>query len=332
MSKKIIIKQNYNLTKIMTQQNKIEEKKLQVEKVITEIHKKIIGQESLVRDLIICLLSGGHILLEWVPWVAKTLTIDTLSKTLWLDFSRIQFTPDLLPSDLIGTEIYNWNTQKFETKKWPIFTNFLLADEVNRAPAKVQSAMLEAMAEKQVTIWEESFKLEEPFIVLATQNPIEQSWTYSLPEAELDRFMMKSYVNYPEKNEEIKILEELKNIENYKPKKILSKKDILEIRKIIDEIHVSENIMEYITDIIFETRKENKYLSYWVSPRGSISLLKASKVLAFLDSRDFVIPEDIKKIAVSVLSHRLVLSYEAISEEVLAESIILKILESVKIK
>ena len=316
----------------MTEKNNFEEKRELVEQVISEVHKKIIGQEKLVRDLIITLFAGGHILLEGVPWVAKTLTIDTLSKTLGLDFSRIQFTPDLLPSDLIGTEIYNQASGEFNTKKWPIFTNFLLADEVNRAPSKVQSAMLEAMAEKQVTIWEESFKLGDPFIVLATQNPIEQSWTYSLPEAELDRFMMKSYVEYPSKEEEIKILENIKNIESHKTKKILSKKDILEIRKISEEIHVSENIISYIADIVFETRKENKYLSYWVSPRWSISLIKASKVLAFLNGRDFVIPEDIKEIAVSVLSHRLVLSYEAIAEDIKREDIILKILDSVKIK
>ncbi len=303
-----------------------------INNTISEVHKKIIGQEKLVRDLIIVLFSGGHILLEWVPWVAKTLTIDSLSKTLGLDFSRVQFTPDLLPSDLVWTEIYNANNWEFETKKWPIFTNFLLADEINRAPSKVQSALLEAMAEKQITIWEQSFSLADPFIVLATQNPIEQSWTYKLPEAELDRFMMKSYVDYPSKQEEIKILENIKNIESSKIKKVLSKKDVLEIRKQIDLIHVSENILFYITDIVEQTRKKHKYLSYWISPRGSISLLKASKVLAFLNDRDFVIPEDIKEIAVSVLAHRLVLNYEAMAENISEKDIILEILDFVKIK
>lgn len=310
----------------------IEEKRELIETIITEIHKKIVGQDKLVKDLIIVLLSSGHILLEWVPWVAKTLTIDTLSKTLNLDFSRVQFTPDLLPSDLIWTEIYNQAKSEFETKKGPIFTNFLLADEINRAPSKVQSALLEAMAEKQITIWEESFKLTEPFIVLATQNPIEQSGTYKLPEAELDRFMMRSFVEYPSKEDEVKILQNLDSIENDKVNKILTKKDLLEIKELVSKIHVSENIINYITDLVFATRANHKYLSYWVSPRWSISLIKASKVLAFLDWRDFVIPEDIKEIAVSVLAHRLVLNYEAVADEITPESIILEILNSVKIK
>ncbi|MCD5380757.1 MoxR family ATPase [Candidatus Gracilibacteria bacterium] len=308
------------------------EKKALIEKVIAEVHKKIIGQEKLVRDLIIGLLTGGHILLEGVPGVAKTLTIDTLSKTIDLDFSRVQFTPDLLPSDLIGTQIYNQSKSDFETKKGPIFTNFLLADEINRAPSKVQSALLEAMAEKQITIGEESYKLDTPFIVLATQNPIEQSGTYKLPEAELDRFMMKSYVEYPTQVEEAEILSKLDSIEHDKVAKILKKKEILEIQKIVGDIHVSENIIAYITDIISATRAEHQYLSYGVSPRGSISLVKAAKVVAFLDGRDFVIPEDIKEIAGSVLSHRLVLNYDAIAEDITAESIVNEILNSVKIK
>ena len=303
-----------------------------IEKVVEEVHKKIIGQDNLIRDLLIGLLSGGHILLEWVPGVAKTLTIDTLSKTLNLDFSRVQFTPDLLPSDLIGTQIYNQAKSDFETKKGPVFTNFLLADEINRAPAKVQSALLEAMAEKQITIWDESFKLSEPFIVLATQNPIEQSGTYKLPEAELDRFMMRSFVEYPSQEDEVKILENIDRIENEKVQKVLSKKDILEIRNLISDIHVSENIIAYITDLVFETRKKNKYLSYWVSPRWSISLIKASKVVAFLNKRDFVIPEDVKEIASWVLAHRLVLNYEAVADDISAEDIVAEILQSVKIK
>lgn len=310
----------------------IEQKKEIIEKVIEEVHKKIIWQEKLVRDLIIALLSWGHVLLEWVPWVAKTLTVSTLWKTLWLDFKRVQFTPDLLPSDLIWAQIYNQSKSEFETRKWPIFTNFLLADEINRAPSKVQSALLEAMAEKQVTIWEESYKLTEPFIVLATQNPIEQSWTYKLPEAELDRFMLKSYINYPSKEDEINILTNLSWIENDKVLKILSKKELLEIRKIVSEIHTSENIIGYISDLVDATREKSKYLEYWVSPRGSISLLKASKVMAFLSWRDYVIPEDVKEVAIWVLAHRLVLSYEASVDEVLAEDIIKEILDNVKIK
>ena len=317
---------------MLTLEENIIEKKDLINKLILEVHKKIVWQESLVRDLIIGLLTWGHILLEWVPWVAKTLTIDTLSKAIELDFSRVQFTPDLLPSDLIGTQIYNQSKNNFETKKGPVFTNFLLADEINRAPSKVQSALLEAMAEKQITIWEESYKLDSPFIVLATQNPIEQSGTYKLPEAELDRFMMKSFVNYPTLEEEKEILTRLNSIENDHVEKVLSKKEILEIKELVEEIHVSENIIDYITDIIFETRKDNKYLSYWVSPRWSISLVKASKAVAFLNWRDFVIPEDVKEIAISVLSHRLVLNYEAIAEEIKSEEIIKTILENVKIK
>ena len=317
---------------MLTLEENIIEKKDLINKLILEVHKKIVWQESLVRDLIIGLLTWGHILLEWVPWVAKTLTIDTLSKAIELDFSRVQFTPDLLPSDLIGTQIYNQSKNNFETKKGPVFTNFLLADEINRAPSKVQSALLEAMAEKQITIWDESYKLDSPFIVLATQNPIEQSGTYKLPEAELDRFMMKSFVNYPTLEEEKEILTRLNSIENDHVEKVLSKKEILEIKELVEEIHVSENIIDYITDIIFETRKDNKYLSYWVSPRWSISLIKASKAVAFLNWRDFVLPEDVKEIAISVLSHRLVLNYEAIAEEIKSEEIIKTILENVKIK
>ena len=320
----------------MEDNKKLLEKKQLIEKVIIEVHKKIIGQENLVRDLIIWLLTWWHILLEWVPWVAKTLTIETLSKTLDLDFSRVQFTPDLLPSDLIGTQIYNQAKSKFETKKGPIFTNFLLADEINRAPSKVQSALLEAMAEKQITIWEESYTLSDPFIVLATQNPIEQSGTYKLPEAELDRFMMKSYVEYPSKKEELEILAKLDSIEHDEVQKILKIKDILEIQKLISNIHISENISEYITDLVFATRNPNaevwKYLNYWVSPRGSISLVKASKVVAFLNGRDFVIPEDVKEIAVSTLAHRLVLNYEAVADNVTWEDIVKHILNSVEIR
>jgi len=313
-------------------EKKILEKKELIDKLILEVHKKIVWQEKLVKDLIIWLLTWGHILLEWVPWVAKTLTIDTLSKAIELDFSRVQFTPDLLPSDLLWTQIYNQAKGDFETKKWPIFTNFLLADEINRAPSKVQSALLEAMAEKQITLWDETYKLDSPFIVLATQNPIEQSWTYKLPEAELDRFMMKSFVEYPTIEEEKEILNRLNSIENDSVEKVLNKKEILEIKKVVELIHISENIINYITEIIFETRKENKYLSYGVSPRWSISLVKASKAVAFLNGRDFVIPEDVKEVAISVLSHRLVLNYEAIAEEITAKEIIKTILENVKIK
>lgn len=297
-----------------------------------ELHKKIIGQENLIRDILIGLLSGGHILLEWVPGVAKTLTIDTLSQALDIDFKRVQFTPDLLPSDLVGTEIYNVKTGDFETKKGPIFTNLLLADEINRAPSKVQSALLEAMAEKQITLWDTSYALDEPFIVLATQNPIEQSGTYPLPEAELDRFMIKSYVDYPTKDQEREILSRLGDIETGKTKKILSASKLLKIRECVEQINVSSNIIDYISNIVDATRKPNDMLRYGVSPRWSISLLKAGRVIAFLAGRDFVIPEDIKTIAVGVLAHRLVLSYEAIATEISPENIARDILNSVKLK
>jgi len=262
----------------MELQKQIEEFVPLIEQVQLELHKKIVWQETLIRDILIGLLSGGHVLLEWVPGVAKTLTIDTLARALDIDFKRVQFTPDLLPSDLIGTEIYNMNSGNFDTKKWPIFTNLLLADEINRAPSKVQSALLEAMAEKQITIWDESYKLDEPFIVLATQNPIEQSWTYPLPEAELDRFMLKSTVDYPTKAQEIEILTRLSEIETGTTKKILSASKLLKIKQTISNITVSENIIAYISNIVDATRQANTMLRYWVSPRGSISLLKAAKV------------------------------------------------------
>ncbi|MDQ7009764.1 MAG: AAA family ATPase [Candidatus Gracilibacteria bacterium] len=309
--------------------------------VKNEIHKKIVGQEDLIENLIIGLLAKGHILIEGVPGLAKTLTVDTLSKTLNLGFSRVQFTPDLLPSDLIGTEIYSPKTGDFSVKKGPIFNNFILADEINRAPSKVQSALLEAMAEKQITIGNETFKLDEPFIVLATQNPIEQSGTYRLPEAQLDRFMMKVSVGYSDKETELEMYKKINSdFDDIKIKKILNKKDIKDIQKLLKEIYVSDNIFKYVTDIIDSTRNpENygnleqikKYLSYGISPRGGIFLISAAKVVALLNKRTFVIPEDIKKIATNVLSHRLVLNYEAISDDITNEKIIDVILKNIKV-
>lgn len=318
---------------------KIWEYTQRINTVKSEIHKTIIWQDLLIEHLLVWVITGGHILLEWVPGIAKTLTIDTLSKTLWLDFKRIQFTPDLLPSDLVGTEIYNMGTQSFDTKQWPLFTNFVLADEINRAPSKVQSALLEAMAEKQITIWDRTYKLPDPFLVLATQNPIEQSGTYKLPEAELDRFLLKSSVFYPNKAEEKIILEQMQKRSEYKTKKILSKKEIWDIQELCSTIHVSSNIYEYITDLVFSSREpENygiwelwKYLQYWVSPRWSIALLQASRAIALQQWRDFVIPEDVKQIAEQCLAHRIVLTYEAIADEVSAEHIVQKILEKIKI-
>ena len=320
-------------------QKDIDDASITLNKVIKEIHKKVVWQDNLIRSLIIWLFWKWHVLLEWVPWLAKTLTVDTLSKTLDLWFNRIQFTPDLLPSDLIWTEIYNSKTWEFSIKKWPIFNNFILADEINRAPSKVQSALLEAMAEKHITIWKDTFHLDNPFIVLATQNPIEQSWTYKLPEAQLDRFMLKVNVDYPSYEEEKEMYKKINNNEEIKVEKILNKKDIFKIQKIIDKIYISDNIFEFATDIINASRfpeKYNihdikKYINYWISPRWWLSLIACSKVIALLNWRSFVIPEDIKNVAYDVLSHRLVLSYEAIANDIKEIYIISKILDNIKI-
>lgn len=311
-----------------------------IKKITQEVHKKIVWQDDLIKSLIIWLLWKGHILIEWVPWLAKTLTVDTLSKTLDLWFSRIQFTPDLLPSDLIWTEIYNQKTNEFLIKKGPIFNNFILADEINRAPSKVQSALLEAMAEWHITIWKETFSLEQPFIVLATQNPIEQSGTYRLPEAQLDRFMLKVNLSYTTKDQEMEMYKKINEaFEKIKINKVFTKKNISETQKILNNIYVSDNIYKYVSDIIESTRNPEEYeleylkpyLTYWVSPRWWLSLISGAKVLALLEWRSFVIPEDIKDIAKKVLSHRLVLSYEAVANDISSEYVIEKILSSVKV-
>ena len=318
-------------------EQKVVESSNKIKDLITEVHKKIVGQDELIKTMIIGLLAKWHILIEWVPGLAKTLTVDTLSKALDLGFNRIQFTPDLLPSDLIWTEIYNAKTWEFMIKKGPIFNNFILADEINRAPSKVQSALLEAMAEKHITIWKETFDLDDPFIVLATQNPIEQAWTYRLPEAQLDRFMMKVNVDYADKQTEKEMYKKLNNnFEKIKINKILNKKDIKEISKILSEIYVSDNIYDYVANIIEETRnsknpKIKQFISYWISPRWGLALISWAKVLALMEWRTFVIPEDIKNIAKNVLSHRLVLNYEAVVNEVNSEKIIDYILENVKV-
>ncbi len=317
----------------------IKEKQKVFDDIKTEIHKKVVWQDELIETLLVALFTNWHILLEWVPWIAKTLAVDTLSKTLHWDFKRIQFTPDLLPADLLWTEIFNQWKNSFEIKKWPIFTNFLLSDEINRASPKVQSALLESMAENQITIWEETFKLDYPFLVLATQNPIEQSWTYKLPEAQLDRFMLKIKIWYPTKKEEFEIMKNIYKIETIKIKQVLTKKELKNIQELSKKIYVSENIFEYINNIVFSTRNPDdywlwdikKYVEYWVSPRWSISMLKASQAKAMLEWRDFVIPEDIKDIAKNILSHRLVLTYEAIADNIKAEELIKKILETVPI-
>ncbi|WP_302820753.1 AAA family ATPase [Fusobacterium ulcerans] len=299
-----------------------------------EIEKKIIGQEDMVRKILIGILTGNHILLEGLPGLAKSLTVNTLAQTLGLKFARIQFTPDLLPSDIIGTEIYNEKTGDFYTKKGPIFANIVLADEINRAPAKVQSALLEAMQEKQITIASETFKLDRPFIVLATQNPIEQDGTYPLPEAQQDRFLMKVKIEYPTKAEEkdmLKLLTSVSDFDSIQINEILNKDKIEKIKQIIREIHIDEKLMDYILDIVFKTRETNNYIACGASPRASIALVVSAKANAFLEGRDYVIPQDIKRVIFDVLRHRMILTYEAEAEEKKAEDIITDILEIVEL-
>tara|TARA_Y100001949_G_C15986510_1_gene330878 strand:- start:955 stop:1917 length:963 start_codon:yes stop_codon:yes gene_type:complete len=313
---------------------------LKIQKVIDEVSKVVVGQDYMIKRLLMGLFTQGHILLEGVPGLAKTLTVNTLSNALKLNFKRIQFTPDLLPSDVIGTMIYNQKKSSFEVKKGPIFSNLILADEINRSPAKVQSALLESMQEKQVTIGEESFKLELPFLVLATQNPIDQEGTYPLPEAQRDRFMMKLNISYPSKEEELKIMQRMSDL-NFKNtvKTVLSKKDINSVQGEINSVSISESIQKYIIELVNATRDPSSvglddlsnYISFGASPRASINLSLASKANAFLSNRDYVMPDDIKEVANDVLNHRIILNYEAEAEGVRPESIIRKILEKVEI-
>lgn len=328
-----------NKNNLQNFEDEIIETSKKIERVKNEISKKIVWQKDLIDTLLIWLFWNWHVLLEWVPWLAKTLTVNTLSKTLDLWFNRVQFTPDLLPSDLVWTEIYNSKTGSFEIKKWPIFNNFILADEINRAPSKVQSALLEAMAEKQITIWNHSFTLDNPFIVLATQNPIEQSWTYKLPEAQLDRFMLKVNVSYPSYTEELEMYKNISNSNDVNIEKILNKKDIFHIREMVKKIFISDSIYEYVTNIIDASRNPekynlneiSKYIKYGISPRWWLSLLDSARVVALLNSRTFVLPEDIKKVSKSVLSHRIVLSYEAIAEDITEDFIIQKIIDNINV-
>jgi MoxR-like ATPase len=308
-----------------------------------ELGKQIVGQKHMVEGLLIGLLSNGHVLLEGVPGLAKTLAITTLAKAIDAKFSRIQFTPDLLPADLIGTLIYSQKSESFQVKKGPIFSHFILADEINRAPAKVQSALLEAMQERQVTIGEETYPLEEPFLVMATQNPIEQEGTYPLPEAQVDRFMLKVVIGYPKKAEERQILHQQVNESGRTPdaggSAILKPADILKAREVVREVYMDEKIENYITDIVFATRYPGQYgldkmqplISYGASPRGSISLASAAKAYAFMKRRGYVIPEDVRAVAMDVLRHRVGLTYEAEAENVTSEEVVSEVLNRVDV-
>ncbi|MBS2212384.1 MoxR family ATPase [Carboxylicivirga mesophila] len=318
---------------------RIKEESSFVDLLTMEMNKVIVGQKHLVEGLLIGLLSDGHILLEGVPGLAKTLAINTLATIVDAKFSRIQFTPDLLPADLLGTMIYSQKKEEFIVKQGPIFTNFVLADEINRAPAKVQSALLEAMQERQVTIGETTYPLEEPFLVMATQNPIEQEGTYPLPEAQVDRFMLKLVLDYPKKDEEQMIIRH--NLAKTFPKAstILKPEDIIRARQVVKDVYMDEKIEKYIVDITFATRYPEQYglekfkdmISYGASPRASISLSMASKAYAFIKRRGYVIPEDVRAICHDVLRHRIGLSYEAEANNITSEEIISEILNQVEV-
>lgn len=310
-----------------------------VEMLLMEMGKTIVGQKHLTERLLMGLFINGHILLEGVPGLAKTLAITTLARTVDASFSRIQFTPDLLPADVLGTMIYSPKKEEFSIKKGPIFANFVLADEINRAPAKVQSALLEVMQERQVTIGDSTYKLEEPFLVLATQNPIEQEGTYALPEAQVDRFIFKVIVDYPSREDEMKIIAQ--NIQKEKPEanKVLSPEQILRIRDIVSDVYIDEKIRKYIVDIVFATRYPNEaglqkleaFINYGASPRAGINMALAAKAHAFINRRGYIIPEDVRNVCHDILRHRLGLTYEAAAENVKPDAIIDEILDAVEV-
>lgn len=318
---------------------KIQQKSSFVQELRNEISHVIVGQNDLIDKILITIISNGHILLEGVPGLAKTLTINTVASLISAKFKRIQFTPDMLPADLLGTLIYNQKTGEFNTKKGPIFSNIILADEINRAPSKVQSALLESMQERQVTIGDETFKLSAPFLVLATQNPIEQEGTYPLPEAQVDRFMMKVLVDYPSMTEEKEILDRATTISKNSIKSVVKSKTILDAQELVNEIYIDSKISDYILNIVFATREPAKFnlsslndlITFGASPRASINLVLASKAKAFIDGRGYVIPEDIKYVAKDILRHRILLSYEAEAEEISSEDIIDQLLKEIPV-
>jgi len=328
---------DFSITKI---NEKIEKQSKFVEIIKNSIGDVIVGQNELIDKILIGVLSKGHLLLEGVPGLAKTLTVNVFARAIETNFQRIQFTPDMLPADLLGTLIFNQKLGKFETRKGPIFSNIILADEINRAPSKVQSALLECMQEKQVTISEDTFILESPFVVIATQNPLEQEGTYPLPEAQLDRFMMKLKVDYPSKKEEKEILNRAAKTSKLEDvKKTVKTKNIINAQKLIDEIYVDEKVEEYVLDLVFATRQPKNYglddlsqlIKIGASPRASINLILAAKAKAFIERRGYVIPEDVRYIGKDVLCHRLSLTYEAEAEELLEEDIVQRLFETIEI-
>jgi len=310
-----------------------------VDDLIHEVNKVIVGQTEMVERVLIGLLTGGHVLLEGVPGLAKTLTVNTLCQVIKAKFQRVQFTPDLLPADLVGTVIYNQHSGEFSAKKGPVFANLVLADEINRAPAKVQSALLEAMQEKQVTIGDETFVLPRPFIVMATQNPIEQEGTYPLPEAQVDRFMLKIKVGYPSKDEERKIMDRMSGAPVPPVNAVITPEQILKAREIVNEVYLDDKIKEYIIDIVFATREPASYglkemerfIEYGASPRASIALNSAAKAHAFLRHRGYVTPEDIKSVGPDILRHRIVVTYEAEAEEITSEDVVRRIFDTIEV-
>ncbi|MFH2036040.1 MAG: MoxR family ATPase [Candidatus Zixiibacteriota bacterium] len=317
----------------------VEKESVFVERLISQISTVIVGQKYMLESLLIGILANGHVLLEGVPGLAKTLSVKTLSDCINTKFQRIQFTPDLLPADLIGTMIYNPQKADFSVKKGPIFSNIILADEINRAPAKVQSALLEAMQERQVTIGDQTFKLDEPFLVLATQNPIEQEGTYPLPEAQVDRFMLKLKITYPSPSEERLILDRMTTGEEIKVDKVITPEEILRARKVINSIYVDDKVKEYILNIVFATREPEKYglgeikdfISYGASPRATIYLNQAARAHAFLRGRGYITPEDIKAIGPEVLRHRILVTYEAEAEEMTSDDLVAKVFDTIEV-
>ena len=317
---------------------KVQQEAVFVETLLTELRKVIVGQKDMLDRLLIGLLSRGHVLLEGVPGLAKTLAVRSLADAIHGQFQRIQFTPDLLPADLVGTLIYNQKEGTFVPRKGPIFTNFLLADEINRAPAKVQSALLEAMQERQVTIGDTTYPLKEPFLVLATQNPIEQEGTYPLPEAQVDRFMLKLKVVYPDRKEEREILERMSKEDQPRASRVVETESILRARKVVEEVYMDDRVKEYILSIVFATRKPSEFgldigplIEFGASPRATLFLAQAARAHAFIRSRGYVTPEDVKSVGPDVLRHRLILSFEAEAENVKPEEIVQRIFDTVEV-